>query len=126
MILLIDNYDSFTYNVAHALGSLGQTVEVYRSDAIGIKEIESLNPSAIVISPGPGGPDDAGIGCAAIETLAGNRGPGSARRLSRARSRRREPRQAIYPRGPCGHERRNGSGAENDPAHALRIRHEVQ
>ena len=71
MILLIDNYDSFTYNVAHALGSLGQTVQVYRSDAIGIKEIESLNPNAIVISPGPGGPDDAGISCAAIEAFAG-------------------------------------------------------
>ncbi len=71
MILLIDNYDSFTYNVAQALGSLGQELAVYRNDAISLEEIEALAPAAIVISPGPGRPEDSGITCPLIQRLAG-------------------------------------------------------
>ncbi|MBW2618391.1 MAG: aminodeoxychorismate/anthranilate synthase component II [Deltaproteobacteria bacterium] len=71
MILLIDNYDSFTYNIAHALGSLGQEVRVFRNDALTPAEVENLSPEAIVISPGPGRPADAGISCEVIERLKG-------------------------------------------------------
>ncbi len=71
MILLLDNYDSFTYNIAHALGSLGRTVHVVRSDKLGLSDIESMAPDVIVISPGPGRPEDAGVSCAAIERFAG-------------------------------------------------------
>ena len=61
MILVIDNYDSFTYNLVQFLGELGYTVEVRRNDAITLDEIEGMKPDQIVISPGPGTPDDAGI-----------------------------------------------------------------
>ena len=61
MILLIDNYDSFTYNLYQYLGELGQTVEVVRNDQVTLEEIEELAPERIIISPGPGDPDDAGI-----------------------------------------------------------------
>ena len=61
MILLIDNYDSFTYNVKHYLNELGAEVEVYRNDKITIDEIRQIKPKAIVISPGPCTPDEAGI-----------------------------------------------------------------
>ena len=61
MILLIDNYDSFTYNLAQYLGELGAPPVVRRNDEITLEEIEALHPSHIVISPGPGRPDDAGI-----------------------------------------------------------------
>jgi anthranilate synthase/aminodeoxychorismate synthase-like glutamine amidotransferase len=62
MLLVIDNYDSFTYNLVQYLGELGQTVEVRRNNRVTIGEIEnSLRPERIVISPGPGTPDDAGI-----------------------------------------------------------------
>lgn len=61
MILLIDNYDSFTYNLVHYLGELGAEVDVRRNDALGPREALSLKPQAIVLSPGPGTPDDAGI-----------------------------------------------------------------
>jgi len=71
MILLIDNYDSFTYNVAHALGLLGLEVKVFRNDAVSLAQVEELRPEAIVISPGPGRPDDAGVSCLLIERLAG-------------------------------------------------------
>jgi anthranilate synthase/aminodeoxychorismate synthase-like glutamine amidotransferase len=60
VILLIDNYDSFTYNLAHLFGELGAEVEVCRNDAIGADEAERLDPSHLVISPGPGRPEDAG------------------------------------------------------------------
>ena len=60
MILLIDNYDSFTYNVKHYLNELGAEVEIYRNDKITINEIRQIKPKAIVISPGPGNPDSAG------------------------------------------------------------------
>ena len=61
MILLIDNYDSFTYNLVQYLGELGQEPEVYRNDAVTLEEIEKLSPSHIIISPGPCTPLEAGI-----------------------------------------------------------------
>lgn len=61
MLLMIDNYDSFTYNLVQYLGELGQDIRVFRNDKISIKEIESLDPAAIVISPGPCTPNEAGI-----------------------------------------------------------------
>ncbi len=70
MILLIDNYDSFTYNLAQYLGELGAEVRVVRNDAITLDEIAALAPTHIVISPGPGTPDDAGISLALVERFA--------------------------------------------------------
>jgi anthranilate synthase/aminodeoxychorismate synthase-like glutamine amidotransferase len=67
MILLIDNYDSFVYNLARYVSELGWPRQVVRNDAINLDEIESLNPSHIIISPGPCTPDEAGISNAAIE-----------------------------------------------------------
>jgi anthranilate synthase/aminodeoxychorismate synthase-like glutamine amidotransferase len=61
MILLIDNYDSFTYNLAQYLGQLGQKLEVHRNDQITLAEIAAKKPERIVISPGPGTPEKAGI-----------------------------------------------------------------
>lgn len=61
MILMIDNYDSFTYNLVQYLGELGQNLKVYRNDKIGISDIKRLKPKYIVISPGPGRPENAGI-----------------------------------------------------------------
>ncbi len=71
MILMIDNYDSFTYNLVQYLGELGQRVLVYRNDALTIMDIKKLNPQRIVISPGPGRPEDAGISCAVIKEFCG-------------------------------------------------------
>ncbi len=71
MILLLDNYDSFTYNLAQYLGQLGQTLEVRRNDQITLDEIETLAPERIVISPGPGIPQNAGITIALIRRFAG-------------------------------------------------------
>jgi anthranilate synthase/aminodeoxychorismate synthase-like glutamine amidotransferase len=71
MILMIDNYDSFTYNLVQYLGELGQTVRVYRNDALTIKDIKKLNPQRIVISPGPGRPENAGISCEVIREFSG-------------------------------------------------------
>jgi anthranilate synthase/aminodeoxychorismate synthase-like glutamine amidotransferase len=72
MLLVIDNYDSFTYNLVQYLGELGETIEVRRNDAVTLDEIEnSLQPERIVISPGPGTPDDAGISLRVIERLGG-------------------------------------------------------
>jgi anthranilate synthase component II len=61
MILLIDNYDSFTFNLYQYLGELGQEIKVVRNDQITIDEIEKLDPDAIVLSPGPGRPEKAGV-----------------------------------------------------------------
>ena len=61
MLLMIDNYDSFTYNLVQYFAELGETLQVYRNDAITIEEIRRLKPERIVISPGPGRPEDAGI-----------------------------------------------------------------
>ncbi len=71
MILMIDNYDSFTYNLVQYLGELGQQVLVYRNDALAIKDIKKLNPDKIVISPGPGRPEDAGLSCEIIREFGG-------------------------------------------------------
>ncbi len=71
MLLLIDNYDSFTYNLAQYFGELGETVRVYRNDAITLKEIEAMRPDHLVISPGPCSPKEAGISVAAIKEFAG-------------------------------------------------------
>jgi len=71
MILMIDNYDSFTYNLVQYLGELGQEVKVFRNDALTVEDILKLNPKKIVISPGPGRPEDAGISCELIRKLAG-------------------------------------------------------
>ncbi|MDP1889677.1 MAG: aminodeoxychorismate/anthranilate synthase component II [Gemmatimonadaceae bacterium] len=61
MILILDNYDSFTYNLVQYLGELGETLRVERNDAISVEDIAALAPSAIVLSPGPGTPAEAGI-----------------------------------------------------------------
>ncbi|MBS1028830.1 anthranilate synthase component II [Gluconobacter albidus] len=71
MILLIDNYDSFTFNIVHHLGALGVTCDVRRNDALSVEEALALNPAAIVISPGPGAPAEAGICCDLIRAAAG-------------------------------------------------------
>ena len=71
MILMIDNYDSFTYNLVQYLREMAADVQVFRNDAITVAEIEKLAPAAIVISPGPGRPEDAGVSCAAIRAFAG-------------------------------------------------------
>jgi anthranilate synthase/aminodeoxychorismate synthase-like glutamine amidotransferase len=71
MILLLDNYDSFTYNLAQYLGELGCNVEVHRNDKISVEEIVRRNPERIVISPGPCTPREAGVSVELIERLAG-------------------------------------------------------
>ncbi len=71
MILVIDNYDSFTYNLVQYLGELGEDIQVYRNDQITLAEIEMLRPDKIVISPGPGRPEDAGISIELIQKLGG-------------------------------------------------------
>ncbi|NKB33514.1 MAG: anthranilate/aminodeoxychorismate synthase component II [Pseudomonadales bacterium] len=73
MLLMIDNYDSFTYNVVQYLGELGADVQVYRNDAITIEEIEALAPECIVISPGPCTPNEAGISMEVISHFAGKK-----------------------------------------------------
>lgn len=72
MLLMIDNYDSFTYNLVQYFGELGQEVNVYRNDEISVSEIETLKPQYIVISPGPCTPNEAGISLDLIEKLAGS------------------------------------------------------
>jgi anthranilate synthase component 2 len=71
MLLMIDNYDSFTYNLVQYLGELGEDVRVYRNDQITVKEIEALAPDRMVISPGPCTPNEAGISIEAIKAFAG-------------------------------------------------------
>ena len=71
MILLIDNYDSFTYNLAQHLGQMGETLEVRRNDQITLDEIEQLGPERIVISPGPGTPQEAGVSVPLIRRFMG-------------------------------------------------------
>lgn len=67
MLLVIDNYDSFTYNLVQYLGELGADMEVYRNDRITLEEMERKNPKGLLISPGPGTPEDGGISLAAID-----------------------------------------------------------
>ncbi len=69
MIAVIDNYDSFTYNLVQYLGELGCEVQVFRNDAITVEELAALQPSHIVISPGPGDPGDAGVSKDVIREL---------------------------------------------------------
>jgi anthranilate synthase/aminodeoxychorismate synthase-like glutamine amidotransferase len=71
MVLLIDNYDSFTYNLYQYLGELGAQVEVVRNDQISLDDIERMAPDHIIISPGPGNPDEAGISKDVIRRFAG-------------------------------------------------------
>lgn len=71
MILMIDNYDSFTYNLVQYLGEMGEELVVKRNDEITISEIEELNPSFIMVSPGPCSPNEAGISMAVIKHFAG-------------------------------------------------------
>lgn len=71
MLVMIDNYDSFTYNVVQYFAELGADVKVFRNDEITIEEIEALNPDHLVISPGPCTPNEAGISMAAIKHFAG-------------------------------------------------------
>ncbi len=71
MILMIDNYDSFTYNLVQYIEEIGMPVKVVRNDVMGVAEMQALRPDGMVISPGPGGPEDAGISLAAIQHLSG-------------------------------------------------------
>jgi len=71
MILVIDNYDSFTYNLVQFLGELGETLEVRRNDAVGVEQIRAMAPEAVVVSPGPCTPAEAGVSTPLIEALAG-------------------------------------------------------
>ncbi len=70
MLLVVDNYDSFTYNLVQYLGELGAAPAVYRNDRLTVAEAERLAPAAIVISPGPGEPADAGVSTALIRAFA--------------------------------------------------------
>lgn len=69
MILLLDNYDSFTYNLYQYLCELGEEVKVFRNDRITVDEIRRLKPEAIVLSPGPGVPENAGISIEVVKTF---------------------------------------------------------
>ncbi len=71
MVLIIDNYDSFTWNLAHRLGELGAEVRVVRNDAMTVEDVERLAPARIVVSPGPGRPETAGISVAVVRAFAG-------------------------------------------------------
>lgn len=71
MLLMLDNYDSFTYNLVQYFQELGEEVQVFRNDCISVEEILRLNPRRLVISPGPCSPVEAGISVAAIQQLAG-------------------------------------------------------
>jgi anthranilate synthase component 2 len=69
MLLMIDNYDSFTYNLVQYLAELGEDVRVVRNDALSVDDIRKMNPARIVISPGPGTPDQAGVTLQLLERL---------------------------------------------------------
>ena len=71
MIILIDNYDSFAYNLVHAFGALGAEIQVFRNDAVTVDEVVALRPQAVVISPGPCTPEKAGISVELIRRLSG-------------------------------------------------------
>ncbi|MCC7705984.1 aminodeoxychorismate/anthranilate synthase component II [Janthinobacterium sp. GW460P] len=73
MLLMIDNYDSFTYNIVQYFGELGEDVRVYRNDEITIEQIEALNPDRICISPGPKAPKQAGISVEVLRHFAGKK-----------------------------------------------------
>ena len=69
MLLMIDNYDSFTYNLVQYLGELGEEIQVYRNNKITLEEIRALRPTGIVISPGPGSPERAGISVEVVREM---------------------------------------------------------
>ena len=69
MLLIIDNYDSFTYNLVQYFGELGAEMKIIRNDAMNVAEIRALQPSRICISPGPCTPNEAGVSCAVIEAF---------------------------------------------------------
>jgi para-aminobenzoate synthetase component II len=69
MIVVIDNYDSFTYNLVQYLGEMGEDLKVFRNDEIAVAGVAKLKPSRIVISPGPGNPNEAGVSSALIKEL---------------------------------------------------------
>lgn len=69
MILLVDNYDSFSYNLFQMVGSIDPDIRVVRNDALTVEEVETLQPSGIILSPGPGRPEDAGICVEVVERL---------------------------------------------------------
>ncbi len=71
MILMIDNYDSFTYNIYQQLAEVGHELEVYRNDALDLAGIIDLKPEKLIISPGPGNPDQAGVSVEAIQYFSG-------------------------------------------------------
>lgn len=71
-VLVIDNYDSFTWNLVQEMGELGAELEVRRNDEITVEEIRAMQPDGIVISPGPGRPENAGVTCDVIRTLGGS------------------------------------------------------
>ena len=71
MILLIDNYDSFSYNLYQLIGSLEPDIRVIRNDAMTVEEIAALNPAGIILSPGPGRPEDAGVCIKVVRQLGG-------------------------------------------------------
>jgi len=71
MLVIIDNYDSFTYNLVQYLGELGAEMRVFRNDEAGVEEIERAGPDRLLISPGPGRPEGAGVTLASIEHFAG-------------------------------------------------------
>lgn len=71
MILMIDNYDSFTYNIVQYLREMNADLKVVRNDALTVAEVEAMNPAAIIISPGPGNPDEAGISLALVKHFTG-------------------------------------------------------
>jgi anthranilate synthase/aminodeoxychorismate synthase-like glutamine amidotransferase len=71
LVIVIDNYDSFTYNLVQWLGTRRQEVRVFRNDDVTCADVAALRPSLILISPGPGSPEDAGISCAVIREFAG-------------------------------------------------------
>ena len=70
-VFLIDNFDSFTYNIAHGMAAAGATVEVRRADGVDLEALEADPPELLVISPGPGRPEDAQVSLAAIRRFAG-------------------------------------------------------
>jgi anthranilate synthase/aminodeoxychorismate synthase-like glutamine amidotransferase len=71
LILVVDNYDSFTFNLVQYIGELGADPDVYRNDALSVDEIRALKPNGIIISPGPGRPEDAGISIEVVQKLTG-------------------------------------------------------
>jgi anthranilate synthase component 2 len=71
MIVMIDNYDSFTYNLVQEFGKLGATMAVYRNDQLTVAQLAALNPTALIVSPGPCSPAEAGISVAAIQYFSG-------------------------------------------------------